>query len=144
MTRAEKRICHKSYNCGGFALNTFTWYRPMDMYDYLYYFDTPAENHQKIEECAEAILNQFPDIRRITDLSQVGKGEYAIAFRITSSILDDDFHFIRRGRNGIWYEKMGSNSTIKRFPKEEVFANSWHNKYYGEIALFAKKIKKLS
>lgn len=133
------KVLHpKTFNCGGYALDTFTWYNPC--YGFDYFFDSEEENDKKIDFLSEIMLEEFPDMRRIDSPDEVGKNEYVIAFRITQSIFDFDFHFIRRGRNGVWYEKMGARMGINRVSKEEVFAPSWKNKYFGKIAFFAKKV----
>lgn len=144
MTKTERKShiknCNRDdYNCGGFALDTFTWFRPLPC-GYPYSFVCAEENHLKIEECAEAMLRRFPDMRRIAHPSQIHDDEYAIAFRITRDWRDDDFHFLRQGKNGVWYDKRGNSEYINRFPKEKLFARAWYGKYKGEIAFFAKKI----
>lgn len=129
-----------AYNCGGYALENYGWYCPYSeeaLYDlkldeaFLY-----AELTEREEELfVDYMLDTIEDLRIIKDISDLLENEYAIAFRIAS----DDFHFVKRGENGCWYEKMGSCSKIERMTKEEVFSDCWHGNYDGELYLFAKK-----
>lgn len=131
------------YNCGGYALNTYSWYLPAD-WGYDYFFNSKKENEEKIEELSNNMLYDFPDMRRIEKIEELQDDEYAIAFRITKFDYQDDFHFLKRGKNGVWYEKRGKAPQITPFPASQVFAESWHDRYVGKIALFAKKCPKIA
>lgn len=119
------------YNCGGFALGTFSWYEPMSEvagYDY---------RRDYLSACVSVLLEEFSDLRMIIDISDLHKDEYAIAFRASA----DDFHFLKRGDNGKWYHKRGSSPRIETIPTNEVFTTAWYDDYDSPIILFAKKKK---
>lgn len=127
------------YNCGGYALQTFSWYKPYEFDSYDYIYELLAQGYSE-EEITERILEVSRDnmewdfgdkIRFIrTDyfsrentqeelLNQLEENEELIAFRIgleiddcdydNPVIVDYDFHY-RVYRNGSWSEKMGNES----------------------------------
>lgn len=127
------------YNCGGYALNTYNWFCPYGSYD----GDTLHGRRSKettLKNFTRYILLTFEErIRIISKVEEKTKDEYVIAFRIGYS----DFHFMKRGDNGVWYHKPGSN-TIRRIKKTEVFSDAWYTpnggiRYDSEIILFAMK-----
>ena len=92
------------------------------------------------------MLEEIDGLRVIDNIKELNKDEYAVAFRFTSDWLQEDFHFIKRARNGQWYEKMGSSSYINRVPTKKVFAPEWTYSnaiseivYDSPLVLFAKK-----
>lgn len=119
-----------SYNCAGYALETFSWYIPLTSgKNKSYYYNTMIQ----------AMLKDFPDLRIIKKISDLQFDEYAIAFRTS----DYDLHFIKRARNGHWFHKMGWESKIRTMKEKEVFGKEWMDgNYNSEITLFAKKIHK--
>lgn len=127
------------YNCGGYALNTFTWYLPYNKGESFFDFDldTPEGMQAATYRAVTRMLSEIPKLRVIADPSDAGKGEYVLAFRIGRS----DFHFVKRGRNHHWYHKMGGRSEIEKMTEEEVFASSWFHRYNGPLVLFAKSCK---
>ena len=84
------------------------------------------------------MLEDFKDrLRKINSVKDLEADEYAIAFRVG----ERDFHYLKRGGNGVWYHKMG-NCNIDKFPKEEVFADEWCcGMYTSTVVLFAMKKK---
>ena len=146
-SRSVKTVNVREYNCGGYALNTFTWYRPHKS-KYVVYGNEYEENltEKDIEEtysyCVSVMLKDFPSLRIIKDIKELQENEYAIAFRIgglNNGV--NDFHFMKRAKNGCWTHKMGQGD-IQRIKKEQVFADVWHasfGDYKGKIVLFAKK-----
>ena len=120
----EKRF----YNCGGYALESFSWYLPR-------HDNTPTgrDYGSTIEDCVEAMLEDFPNLRVITSIDDLRENEYAVAFRLS----DCDFHYIKRARNGHWFHKMGGSHYISTMKEEVVFSESWGRGYDGEIALLA-------
>lgn len=138
-TRNRENTEAITYNCAGYALETFNWYVPIrqdddvDAYEWGS-FDEIERNAMSFEFVSQ-ILADFDDVRLIPSLDCVRKDEYAFAFRVGV----DDFHFVKRGRNGQWYEKRGSGS-IYRMTEEKVFHSEWEDgRYNGAIFLFAKK-----
>lgn len=146
-THTFKNTPREDYNCGGYALGTFTWYRPTNEYRFdfgsvnLAYKKNGIENATK--KCVEFMLKEFANtLRVINDIKELQENEYAIAFRISGDSWND-FHYIKRAKNGCWYQKQGRCPKITRVPKEEVFANVWISggflTYKGQLVLFAKK-----
>lgn len=126
-TRNSRNTTNIEYNCAGYALGSFNWYCPIND-------DRRAcKQTGDIEMFVNQILQDFPNIRVIKQLSDLNKNEYAIAFRLA----DNDFHFIKRNKSGKWFAKMGG-SNIKQYTKDEVFSEKWDEKYDSEIVLFAK------
>ena len=135
---------HHQFNCGGYALGTFSWYVPrFEGDDFYFSFEDEQENAEKLAYCIEVMIQEVGGLRRINNLKELQKDEYAIAFRLTDTESETDFHFMRRARNGCWYQKQGGTKGIKRVPKEKVFSEVWEADmwywYTGEIALLAKK-----
>lgn len=136
---------YSDYNCAGFALNTFSWYCPHDddygsLYEPSWYemINGTLDDYEITEICVNHMLKDFSDLRRIENLCQLQKGEYAIAFRIGRE--SADFHYMKQ-INGKWYEKMGGSSILKCVSEEEVFSISWDrgwNFYDGPLVLLAK------
>lgn len=137
------------YNCGGFALGTFSWYCPAKHETYghkdeFYGSDwepfNAKQSYYATYSCIRAMLKDFDDLRLIKSVKELQKDEYAIAFRISETC--DDFHYCRRTSNGNWYHKMG-NGIIRRTTKEQVFSDIWDfdtgDTYSGQLVLFAKK-----
>lgn len=130
----------RNYNCGGYALNTFSWLcpYPQKMHNDLFngWLDYDLEEAQEL--CAKWIERNFRNYECITE-EEVNnyKNTEVVAFRCGKY----DFHFIVRKRNGIWYEKMGAKNKIDIVPKEEVFSSCWYGSgynYRSKIAFFAK------
>ena len=128
-----------SYNCGGYALNTFSWYQPIED-EYFNnplgnYFDTDEERDKAFRYCVDNLLRDFAyrNIRLIGDIDDIASNEYAFAFRVSS---DGDFHFVKRSRNGIWRHKRGRNPLLEIMHADEVFSKCWCNRYDSPIAFF--------
>ena len=132
--RNVKNTPKGSYNCGGFALGTFSWYMPQ----YNTWAECETEANYRTYHCIRTMLEEFSDLRIIPHISCLAPDEYAIAFRISS---DGDFHYLKRGRNGIWYSKLGSQEKITKHTDEYVFEEHWcDGRYGGPLVLFAKKL----
>lgn len=137
--RNVRNTIRRTYNCGGYALGTFSWYLPYesDQYGFVWGVNLSTTRMDIItNECIKFMLEDFADLRLIDSVADLQKGEYAIAFRLSS---DGDFHYIKRNRMGLWTHKRGTSSTIHTMPKHEVFNSVWCNRYDGRIVLFAKK-----
>ena len=137
----------RTYNCGGYALNTFSWYCPHAQNSGRKYRSTTEYGMQiTTDNAVNFMLKEFKDLRVITDLKELQSNEYAIAFRIGGVGGEQDFHFMKRGKNGKWYHKPGG-ADIQFIEKEKVFANEWvsttwwgqTHPYRGKLVLFAKK-----
>ena len=127
------------YNCGGYALNTFSWYCPygeISPWGFQQIFLGEKLNKEEtLQLCVGHMLNEFDDLRLIEDLNELHNDEYAIAFRIAHG----DFHFAKRASNGHWFHKRGGTPMIETIKKEEVFSDSWLGVYDSRLVLFAKK-----
>ncbi len=130
-----------AYNCGGYALGTYSWYCPSYELrswaggrDEWYELDDYAMRI-RTKRAVRWMLQDFHDLRVIVDLSEIERDEYAIAFRVSS---DGDFHFIRQGTGRLWYHKPGGEK-VQTMSEEEVFSDCWGGRYDGELILFAKK-----
>lgn len=127
----------ESYNCGGYALNTFSWYLPYNSswQGHLLMKDTFSGYWRKrvinidlgARLMARLMVKEFKgSLRIIKDLSELQKDEYAIAFKSGDR---GDFHFIKRSANGIWRHKVGGRGKLFTMTKEEVFGDVWYNPY---------------
>lgn len=135
------------YNCGGFALGVFNWYRPYD-------HDEKEAVDSIIEDYDDELINELDACNEIADIyvshmekadlcreifseDDLNENEYLVAFK--SSI--DDFHYARRLRNGRWFHKMGWNK-IEEVSQDNVYDDYWWedlNCYCGDLHLLAVK-----
>lgn len=137
----------RDFNCGGYALGTFNWYKPVleeneDEEDLM--FDSEIDVYERTQRCVNAMLMEFAGVLRvINDVSELMTDEYAIAFRLQDGDGWDDFHYMKRASNGVWYQKCGGYPTIFRATKHEALYEEWSTDvsytYYGPVVLFAKK-----
>lgn len=147
--RNKENTSHWEYNCGGWALNTFSWYKPTKRRSYCYWgsFECSFEfNHLNVmsikemyeitKKSVDCMLKEFKDLRVIKTLKELKEDEYAIAFRIGRYI--NDFHYCKRAKNGHWTHKMGGG-LIRPILKRQVLADNWFEEYYGNLVLLAKK-----
>lgn len=125
------------YNCGGFALGTFSWYLPQCESAWGCWEDdwSMEEMTELTDDCVAVMLDEFPDLREIQYLSEVRHDEYAIAFRLSS---DGDFHYVRQMHGRTWTHKCGGGE-IQTMTRWEVFNTDWCWRYNGPIVLLAKK-----
>lgn len=134
------------YNCGGYALETYDWYMPYDnegeswcfLEDYIEEAGFDAAN----DMCIEHILADFPELRIVREQAVRDKlvdfNKYQIiAFRLETDGTND-FHFMKLGKNGSWYEKRGASGIIHRHNYEYVFG-VWNGRYNGNITFFARE-----
>ena len=111
------------YNCGGYALNTFNWFRPFldnqgearrqEIKDRI----NNHENYYKVinsiaEKDAEFMIDLFEgQLRRIFKVKDAQPNERIILYRIGYSLdeEEDDFHFIFKDYNDkYWSHKPGA------------------------------------
>lgn len=131
----------RAYNCGGFALKTFSWYCPMgrndrDLITLLDRFD--SDYMAVLQYTVDYMLNDFKGkLRVIQSLDELQKNEEAVAYRIATN--GYDFHYVRRKKNGSWYGKMGCCMSINRYTEEQVFdfeSEAWSNGKYDSEMIF--------
>ena len=134
------------YNCGGYALGTFSWYCPYHDIKWAHRWERSGKalrgyKREFMRQAIKTLLKDFPTLRRIHLPIEATPNERVIALRLA----DHDFHFMYRGLNKVWYQKMGGTE-LQRVPKAQVTARAWNN-YYGEptykgkIVYFAMKVR---
>ena len=149
-----------AYNCGGFALGTYSWYLPyrldeqMDIYDrwadIQMWLDAAedADNtadspiaRAAVHTCVvsllnlfvERILEDFPSVRRVQTFEEIKPNERIILFRTGA----DDFHFIVSFDHKHWWHKYGWNC-IEELCEDEVLDTEWANgRYFSPIVILA-------
>lgn len=134
----------RNYNCGGYALGTFSWYCPhaeeddAQMGRHNYSFDAQEEAWIKTMYAVSKMVLDFEgNLRMIKTLDQLHKEtERVVAFRLSS---DGDFHYIKKDKNG-WHHKCGGSRYIRYMSEHDVFNTKWNNHYDGPIVLLAIKI----
>lgn len=119
-------IPRKHSNCGSYALNVQEWVVPVDDDEYdhdtrddiMYGVWEATEDEKETADALaardwEQILRDFPYLRPIPHPTAVPDDVEVIAYRVgiaydeSADYLDEDFHF-RVRRNGVWYEKHGT------------------------------------
>ena len=135
------------YNCGGFALGTFDWYRPYSYEEdgYIFEFDEDEfgswydYNEWLLNVTVSHMLDTIDGLRLIENVSKLKENEYAIAYRVGAEI--EDFHYMRRSDEGRWFEKQGWDS-IHEVDENYVYADKWEltpwEFYDSDLILFAK------
>ena len=122
------------YNCGGYALGTNTWYLPYPEE----YRECLETDRKGMGSYLEYMLEDFGGRLRIIDsLDELQSDEYAIAFRTRLY----DFHYMRRGDDGMWYHKQGAQPEIHRVSDQVALdeTKEWPNGYHSPICLMAMK-----
>lgn len=120
-----------SFNCGGFALETYSWYLPQREFG-------PDYDELDSEENVSVMLEEFPDLRCINSMDEALPDENIIAFR--KSVWD--FHYVKYNpETGLWDHKMGSDKSIFHKTTEQVFSDDWGHGYEAPfpVILMAKK-----
>lgn len=156
-TRSEYNTKCFDYNCGGFALRTFSWIYPERNINNLIegYSEREdvildwSEKELDKEDFYELILKR--DIKELLSLIpnlelfrgnpetyEEKDGEELIAYRIfvkDDDAEDNDFHF-KVLRDGKWVEKNGGNGI--RFSREPWFDESWKtiNFFYDSKTIY--------
>lgn len=113
-----------SYNCGGHALNTKTWYCPYDrdtenIWNIIYGYTVDGLNEEEITDIltnkfTKTICKDFPKLRQI-NFEKLDYSKRIIAFRTFYTTegahfeVDYDFHF-KYWNTKTWSEKMGGGS----------------------------------
>lgn len=144
-----------SYNCGGYAFDTYVWLVPYDCYEGLEIEDVILElglfncssdmynnwdgydytNKYVIQLMTKRILDNFKDVRVIKDLSELCTNEYGIIMRTAVQ----DFHFVKYdNKTHIFSHKMGC-AKPEQLNIKEVFCDSWKDEYDSDMVIFAKK-----
>lgn len=160
--RDNRNTSRHEYNCGGYALNTFSWYYPSNCSTFdeaeNYWaerednlllaaedFGTEyALHHYVLLDAYEMIKSFNGKLRRIFCVNEARKNERIVAYRIGCDIDNwtTDFHFIFKDYGEKkWHHKMGDkNIDRNRFTDEEVLCKIWdcgYLDYDSEIILLA-------
>ena len=147
-TRNIRNVDKAYYNCGGYALNLFSWYCPWEAdeevdtplsraYEDGEYFDDD-EMFAPTMRCVQNMLAEIPTLRLLTGINDpIQENEYKVAFRIS---YDGDFHFMKRADNGVWHHKQGGSSDIRTATTQEVL-DVWCGRYDGPLVFFANTKK---
>lgn len=121
------------YNCGGYALQTYTWYCPKGTGFYRTMVELlllEEEDYKPLDTFyVNNLRKDFPNLIEIPE-EQVRQRNYdkkhytVIAYRTMLGTYFNgrrDFHFLRLGRNGIWYHKRGGQNWIHTMKEEDVY-----------------------
>lgn len=143
------------YNCGGYALNTFSWFYPSSESDWekrdyffrreLKEFSIEEVYHKYVLRDTYNMIKKFNGkLRRINSIDDIRPGERVIAYRMCYNELDGetDFHFIFRDYGDKkWHHKMGDKEIQRnKFDTNYVLGPVWDSGYYNydsEIILMA-------
>lgn len=140
-TRTVHNTSTIEYNCGGYALGTFSWYcpYPTSLGFYSCGYRNREEAWKKTMYLVGFMLNDFCGrLRVIQDLADLAPHEYAIAFRVSA---DGDFHYVKQHMDGQWTHKRGASSQIHSMSTSEVLYTDWCHRYAGPVVLLAMSIK---
>ena len=129
------------YNCGGYALGTFSWYWPgrtKEEHDEIMDYANAGDWKSALELAAEAIINELPGWT-VVPLALVMERKYSPAqYEVVAMRFSyEDFHFWKLGRNWNWYDKMGSAGWIDRHAFEDV-RRIWCRRYNSPIVCFIR------
>lgn len=132
------------YNCGGYALGTFSWYLPSrtrkEYSDIMGHADI-GDMDAALTLASEAIVNELPGWS-IVPFALVMERKYSpkdyevVALRFCYY----DFHFWKLGRNWNWYDKMGCREQINRHAFNDVW-DMWNGRYDSPVACFIRARK---
>lgn len=132
------------YNCGGYALGTFSWYLPSrtreEYSDIMGYADI-GDMDVALTLASEAIVNELPGWS-IVPFALVMERKYSpkdyevVALRFCYY----DFHFWKLGRNWNWYDKMGCRGQINRHAFNDA-RNVWNDRYDSSVVCFIRARK---
>ena len=140
--RTNKNVERWQFNCGGYALETYSWICPYDteedsdrLFDDWY---CSMSSNEKLEETVEWMLHRVPGLRKVNGVEDLKEDEYLIAYKCGNF----DFHYMKRLPNGQWWHKPGSGRT-RRIAEHKVYARTWSDgKYDSDTVFLAKKIRK--
>lgn len=129
------------YNCGGYALGTFSWYWPgrtESEHDEIMEYAEAEDWDNALELATEAIINELSGwsvvpFNLVMERKYSPKEYEVVAMRFC----DCDFHFWKLGRNWNWYDKMGSAGWIDRHAFEDV-RRVWCRRYNSPIVCFIR------
>ena len=147
--RNRKNTERNQYNCGGYALETFSWVLPCDteeeceeLYDFdMWEYDYDEDDfNESAERGAEWMLANVPNLRRVDSPdAELEENEWLIGFKVGAGSGDGDFHYIKRTPSGRYYHKPGANR-VRRMSKKEALSDNWcDGKYTSRTIWLARK-----
>lgn len=133
------------YNCAGYALNLFKWYVPTDNWedyreieqlldDENYNTATLIAVNYMCENLGYTLVSGWKVFNHGVDY----KKYEIVAFRYEMCGECSDFHYMKIGRNGSWYEKRGHAPKIHQHEYDYAF-ETWAHRYDGPIAFLIKE-----
>ena len=132
------------YNCGGYALGTFSWYLPSRTrgeYTGIMGHANIGDMDAALTLASEAIVAELPGWS-IVPFALVMERKYSpkdyevVAMRFCYY----DFHFWKLGRNWNWYDKMGGCRQINRHAFNDA-RNVWNDRYDSPVVCFMRARK---
>lgn len=132
------------YNCGGYALGTFSWYLPSrtrkEYTDIMGHADI-GDMDTALTLASEAIVNELPGwsvipFALVMERKYSPKDYEIVAMRFCYY----DFHFWKLGRNWNWYDKMGCREQINRHAFNDA-RNVWNDRYDSPVVCFIRARK---
>ena len=132
------------YNCGGYALGTFSWYLPSrtrkEYTDIMGHADI-GDMDTALTLASEAIVAELPGwstvpFALVMERKYSPKDYEIVAMRFCYY----DFHFWKLGRNWNWYDKMGCRGQIDRHAFNDV-RNVWNDRYDSPVVCFMRARK---
>ena len=147
--RNRKNTERNQYNCGGYALETFSWVLPCEdedecseLYDFdMWEYDYDEDDfNESAERGAEWMLANVPNLRRVDSPdAELEENEWLIGFKVGAGSGDGDFHYIKRTPSGRYYHKPGANR-VRRMSKKEALSDNWcDGKYTSRTIWLARK-----
>lgn len=107
-------------NCMGYALGINRWLLVEDW------------RYRNIEDMTQELVEHYN--LKVVKRSEMVLGKTYIAFRVSR----EDFHFMKRGKDGHWRHKPGWNY-VRSIREKDVFANQWRSGmlyYNSRVVLF--------
>ena len=147
--RTLKNVSRDQFNCGGYALETFSWILPCDTeteceewYDFdMWEHDYDEDDfNESAKRGAEWMLNNIPNLRQVSSPDEkLEEGEWLIGFKVGAGYGTGDFHYIKRTPSGRYYHKPGA-SRVRRMSKKEALSDNWcDGKYTSRTIWLARK-----
>lgn len=138
--RNVKNTDKAEYNCGGYALDTYSWYCPYPRELGAEMCEGWCEELEAWEKTMYMVAYMVADfggkVRVLYHKDQLERNERLVLFRTSS---DGDFHYVVKKRNG-YYHKRGAYHIIEKMTEEEVFETNWcWGRYDGPIVMLAVK-----
>lgn len=115
----------EDYNCGGYAFDTMSWYRPYNEWTHerfseCYY--SPVTWEEGTEIAKKQMLEDFgKSLREIESVEEIKDHERLILFRLSS---EGDFHYVFSDDRITFHHKRG-RSYLETMSKEEALGEVW-------------------